>query len=138
MALLRKARLSTPMIPTKLTAIPTSTMTMRPPTLDVAPRLPTLIKKPNNVTTSPAMIIFLSPRSGLEQRASYSFWCSHTFALQKNDNGNTEQHEGAQCVYDPAAGEGPRHQDKANQKTNDRDRLCRIRSHRLISRVFSL
>src|SRR5216684_2880592 len=38
------------MIPIRLTARPTSTMTMRPPTLEVAPRLKTLIKKPSNVT----------------------------------------------------------------------------------------
>src|SRR4051812_33176272 len=46
-----------PMMPTKLTTIPTSTIPMRPLVLAVTPRLEKAITKPRNVTTSPAKVI---------------------------------------------------------------------------------
>ena len=49
LAFFRYARLMTPRMPMKLTAIPTSTITIRPLTLDVMPRLRKLITKPSNV-----------------------------------------------------------------------------------------
>ena len=45
-AFFKYARLMTPMMPVRLTAKPISTITSRAPTLEVMPRLITLIKKP--------------------------------------------------------------------------------------------
>src|SRR5260370_12385898 len=94
-ALLRKLRFSTPMIPTKLTAMPTSTMTMRPLTLDTAPRLATLIKKPSNVTTIPAIIISSSPRSRFSPRLFVLVLPG--LALHEEKGRDAEQHQRAYC-----------------------------------------
>src|SRR5260370_13874558 len=89
---------STPMMPTKLTAKPMSTMTRRPDVLEVALTLNTLIRKPSSVMTTPAIAISLSPqlkslRSRFKQSGGLLLPLLQRLNLQKQSGRDAQQDE---------------------------------------------
>src|ERR1051325_5515900 len=78
------------MMPARLTTRPTRTITMRPPTEELMPRLATAIMKPNSVTINPAIAIAISfslrffPRLGLAEHAERH--CQQHHAHQTHQN----------------------------------------------------
>src|SRR5260370_289175 len=112
----------TPMMPPKLIANPINTITMRPPTLEVIPRLSTLIAKPSSVITTPSKIISL--------QSSLFLAMFPGFALQEENSCPSQrcqtQQQGNNAYVRCQARCNER---EANKKQNDTLWLRRIRSH---------
>src|SRR5712691_11575773 len=112
-----------PMMPNRLTAIPTSTIIMRPFTLEVMLRLITAITKPKKVTTIPMPAIFLDLLSSV--LALFPGFALH----EQTARGGQQRQPDQNVKYVAARREPGRDQDERKKKQSERLRLRGIGSH---------
>jgi hypothetical protein len=100
------------MMPMSETAMPTRTITRRIVASAVIPTLKTAIKKPRNVTTTPTIIMLLSPYFSILSASVVLMF--QRLALQEEERRNSNQNYPDQIHNDAASGKASGQNSKTN------------------------